>query len=137
MDVTGFNATSRQLILALPFFMGCIEWMLRLALDPNPDYAFFPASLMAGGIALFIALTAMPARPDDRHICALQRYKRMRYMAQFGIWAAVFGTTGWIYLVMASLSESVKATLPYHPVWYAVLYYLLGVLFNELKARIG
>jgi hypothetical protein len=135
MDANGLNATSRQIVFALPFFMGGVEYLLRLALDQSDSDAFFPSSLAAAGVALFIALTPLPAIPDARSGKATLRFRLALRLAQAGIWAAVFGVAGWIYLVTASLSESVKVAFPYHPGWGSVAYAAFSVLLNEVKAR--
>ncbi len=59
MTSGGFQATSRWLIFVLPYFTGAIKYVLRVALKHADDFAFFPISLVACGISLNVASTAL------------------------------------------------------------------------------
>jgi hypothetical protein len=136
MTANGLHATSRQLVYALPILMGGVEYLLRVALGQSDSDAFFPSSLAAGGIALFIALTDLTSlSASESGVASGRRGWLDQRLAQAGVWAAVIGTAGWLYLVLASLSESVKDVIPYHPFWWAIAYYGAGVVLNEWKAR--
>ena len=65
MRSSNFEATTRQLIFWLPAFMGVIEYILRVGFGQPGKEEFFPISLVASGISLNVAATALPAEIDS------------------------------------------------------------------------
>jgi hypothetical protein len=142
----GFNSTTRWLVLALPVVMGVIEFMLRVALHQADKVEFFPVSLVVAGISLCVALTSLSCTAGSeteglqvrREPAGRSRTRNCdweEWVAKLGIWMAVVGVTAWVYLLTASFSDEVKAVIPYYPLQGALLYYLLGIVLTEWKAR--
>ena len=138
MQSNGFETTARQLIVALPLFMGAIEYLLRVALKQPGKDDFFPISLAASGVSLNIALTVPPGA-----LCsafpqwpANLRIRRAAFIANLGVFASLVGVLLWIYLLVASFSQEVKEVLSLHPLRESLAYYIFSVLLNEWKARV-
>jgi hypothetical protein len=143
----GLDATARQLVFVLPLLMGSIEYILRVGFDQPGKDEFFPISLIVAGIGLFVALTILPEAPkqsESRESEVEQverkereeRYRQQALVAKTGVWFAVGGVAAWIYLLAASFSEKVRAIIPFYPLMGASVYYLLGAVLTEWKARL-
>jgi hypothetical protein len=142
----GFNSTIRQLIFALPLMMGMIEFVLRVAMHQADKIEFFPVSPVVVGIGLCVALMAISAAPDapatgkllseiPANGARVGNHNWEEFVAKLGIWMAVLGVAGWVYLLTASFSDEVKAIIPYYPLTGALVYYGLGIGLTEWKAR--
>jgi hypothetical protein len=142
----GVNSTTRQPFIALPLLMGMIEFVLRVAMHQTDKFEFFPVSLVVAGIGLCVALMAISAAPETpatekllAEILASGARAGNRnweeFVAKLGIWMAVLGVAGWVYLLTASFSDEVKAIIPYYPLTGALVYYGLGIGLTEWKAR--
>ncbi|SAK74454.1 hypothetical protein AWB77_03329 [Caballeronia fortuita] len=136
MQSKGFDATARQLIVGLPLFMGAIEYVLRVALKQPGKDDFFPISLVASSVSLNLALTILPGdhRDGSSRWISSARIGRAVLIANMGIFASLIGLLLWIYLLVASFSEEVRAILSMHPLRDASAYYIFSILLNEWKA---
>lgn len=130
MKIERFPHTTRTLIYVLPLLMGTVEYLLRVGFRQPDQDAFFPVSLTVAGIGLFVALTAVPAR-DGGPLPTLEH----RSVAMLGLWMAIVGMVGWIYLLMASFSKEVREIVDVSPYFVAGGYYFLGTLATEWTAR--
>ncbi|BCQ22530.1 hypothetical protein NK8_06400 [Caballeronia sp. NK8] len=137
MQSNGFEATARQLIVGLPLFMGAIEYILRVALKQPGKDDFFPISLVASSVSLNIALAVLPSEMRSGLWASRQRIGRAIVIANMGIFASLIGVLLWIYLLVASFSEDVRAILPMHPLRDALVYYFFSIMLNECKAGSG
>ncbi|SAK39401.1 hypothetical protein AWB76_00061 [Caballeronia temeraria] len=138
MQSNGFDATARQLIVGLPLFMGAIEYILRVALKQPGRDDFFPISLVASSVSLNVALAVLPGELRDGFFRSTSRRRigQAILIANMGIFASLIGMLLWIYLLVASFSEEVRAILPMHPLRDALAYYLFSITLNEGKARV-
>ncbi|MDR5756217.1 hypothetical protein [Caballeronia sp. LZ035] len=136
MSTNGLNTAARQLLVGLPFFMGAIEYLLRVALKQPGQNDFFPISLVASGVSLNVGLTSFPGtllsdseRKPDQHV------RRAFVLANLGVFACLFGVLPWIYLLVASLSQEVREILLVRPYRESTAYYVLSFALSEIKAR--
>ncbi|WP_250434000.1 hypothetical protein [Caballeronia sp. ATUFL_F2_KS9A] len=137
MQSKGFDATARQLIVGLPLFMGAIEYILRVALKQPGRDDFFPISLVASSVSLNLALTVLRGelrRGAYSRWFSERRIAQAFLVANLGIFASLIGMLLWIYLLVASFSEEVRAILPMHPLRDALVYYVFSIAVNEWKA---
>ncbi|WP_250508653.1 hypothetical protein [Caballeronia sp. GACF4] len=138
MKSSGFESTTRQLVILLPIFMGVIEYLLRVAMRQSDQSEFFPISLVASGISLNLAVTALPH--DLLEVTAgRQLYRHFRqaiFIANLGIFASLGGVLLWIYLLLASFSEDVKGLIVLHPLLDALSYYLISMSLTYHKAEV-
>jgi len=128
-----FEATTRQLIFWLPAFMGVIEYILRVGFGQPGKEEFFPISLVASGISLNVAATALPA--EIGAVCQ-ERFRQAVFIANMGIFASLGGLLLWIYLLVASFNERVRGILPLHPLLESLVYYIFTVAVTMRKARV-
>ncbi|MDR5833120.1 hypothetical protein [Caballeronia sp. LZ034LL] len=135
MSTNGLN-TARQLLVGLPFFMGAIEYLLRVALKQPGQNDFFPISLVASGVSLNVGLTSLsetlrsdPEGEPDGLV------RRAIVLANLGVFASLFGVLLWIYLLVASFSQEVREILLVRPYREATAYYVLSFALSEFKAR--
>ncbi|CAH2785217.1 MAG: hypothetical protein CBHOC_1824 [uncultured Caballeronia sp.] len=138
MQSNGFETTAQQLIVALPLFMGAIEYLLRVALKQPGKDDFFPISLVASGVSLNIALTMLPGELRQSPVLwsSTQRVRIATIIANMGIFASLVGVLLWIYLLVASFSQEVQEILPLHPLRESSPYYAFSIVLNENKARV-
>ncbi|WP_321792388.1 hypothetical protein [Caballeronia sp. J97] len=136
MQSKGFDTIARQLIVGLPLFMGAIEYILRVALKQPGKDEFFPISLVASSVSLNVALAVLPGELRDgfSRWTSKRRIGHAIFIANMGIFASLSGMLLWIYLLVASFSQEVRAILPLHPLRDASAYYIVSILLNEWKA---
>lgn len=134
MRFSGFEATTRHLILWLPAFLGVIEYILRVGFKQPGKEAFFPISLVASGISLNVAVTAFPGEVDAT---CRKRFEQAMFIANLGIFASLGGMLLWIYLLVASFNEEVRGILPLHPLLESLVYYLFSILLTVHKAKVA
>jgi hypothetical protein len=127
MRPVDFQWMTRFVILLLPFFMGGVEFMLRVALKQPGQAEFFPISLVSAGASLNASVTVVPYRSrSDLFAGALRSYSvngRTIFIAKLGVFASIVGAILWLYLLTASFSAEVMGILPFHPARDAALYY--------------
>ncbi len=138
MKSSGFESTTRQLVLLLPIFMGVIEYLLRVAMRQSDQSEFFPISLVASGISLNLAVAALPH--DLLEVTAgRQLYRHFRqaiFIANLGIFASLGGVLLWIYLLLASFSEDFKALLNMNSILEALTYYVISMHLTRYKEEV-
>ncbi|MDR5877226.1 hypothetical protein [Caballeronia sp. LZ032] len=136
MSTDGLNMAARRLLVGLPFFMGAIEYLLRLALKQPGQNDFFPISLVASGVSPNVGLTSlsgMPGPDSGRTSDALVR--RAIVVANLGVFASLFDVLLWRYLLVASFSQEVREILLVRPWRKSTAYYVLSFALSEFKAR--
>lgn len=117
--------------------MGVIEYIVRVALrQPGVD-EFFPISLVASGISFNMALAAFPSEllRDPLRWQVIHRLEQAIFIVNLGIFASLGGVLLWLYLLLASFNEDVRALLPLHPMIEASAYYALSVYLTDHKNR--
>ncbi|MDR5778669.1 hypothetical protein QCE63_04385 [Caballeronia sp. LZ065] len=136
MSTSGLNTAARQLLVGLPFFMGAIEYLLRVALKQPGQNDFFPISLVAPGVSLNVGLTSLPRTiPSDSEGEPDPLVGRAIVLANLGVFACLFGVLPWIYLLVASFSQEVREILLVWPYRESTAYYVLSFALSEIKAR--
>lgn len=134
MSTNGLN-TARQLLVGLPFFMGAIEYLLRVALKQPGQNDFFPISLVASGVSLNVGLTSLSGTlPSDPEVQPDRLVRRVIVLANLGVFASLFGVLLWIYLLVASFSQEVREILLVRPYREATGYYVLSLVLSEFEA---
>lgn len=135
MSTNGLN-TARQLLVGLPFFMGAIEYLLRVALKQPGQHDFSPISLVASGVSLNVGLTSfsgtLPSDPEGEPDGLV---RRAIALANLGVFASLFGVLLWIYWLVASFSQEVREILLVRPYREATAYYVLSFALSEFKER--
>jgi hypothetical protein len=139
MKSSGFAWTTLQLTLLLPLFMGAIELLLRVSLNRAGEEEFFPISLVAAGISLNVAVTALSGstREDDARQRWMARHEQAIFIAKLGIFASLGGVLLWLYMLVASLSEEVQALVPFHPYREAAFYYIFSSVVTVWKSSVS
>lgn len=138
MKSSGFESTTRQLVLLLPIFMGVIEYLLRVAMRQSDQSEFFPISLVASGISLNLAVTALPDGLLE-NAAEWQLRKHLRqviFIAKLGIFASLGGVLLWIYLLLSSFSEDVKVLLNMNSILEALTYYVISMHLTRYKEEV-
>ncbi|WP_250491903.1 hypothetical protein [Caballeronia sp. GAWG1-1] len=138
MKSSGLESTTRQLVLLLPIFMGVIEYLLRVAMRQSDQSEFFPISLVASGISLNLAVTALPDGLLE-NAAEWQLRKHLRqviFIAKLGIFASLGGVLLWIYLLLSSFSEDVKALLNMNSILEALTYYVISMHLTRYKEEV-
>ncbi|WP_250450563.1 hypothetical protein [Caballeronia sp. ATUFL_M2_KS44] len=137
MTAIRLRPTSQHLAYPLPLFMGVIEYIVRVALKQPGANEFFPISLVASGISINMALAALPTELLHGPVFWQlgQRLERAIFIASLGIFASLGGVLLWLYLLIASFNEDVRALLPLHPLIEASAYYGLSVYLTVCKDK--
>jgi hypothetical protein len=138
MRSSSFQAITRRFTLALPLFMGAIEYLLRVGFVQPDKEAFFPISLVAAGVSLNVAVTMLPRMSGIDHARWLQTKNDglLILIANLGVFASLIGALLWLDMLLASFSAEVRAILPLHPLREAAFYYIFSCMVTEWKASL-
>lgn len=137
MTAIRLRPTSQHLVFSLPLFMGVIEYIVRVALKQPGANEFFPASLVASGISFSMGLVAFPGELLESPLRwqSGENLAQAIFIAYMGIFASLGGVLLWLYLLVASFNEDVRALLPLHPMVEASVYYGLCVYLTGRKEK--
>ncbi|WP_157056271.1 hypothetical protein [Candidatus Burkholderia verschuerenii] len=134
-----FDVAAWTVAFWLPAFMGAVEYVLRIAFAQPGEDSFFPISLVTSGISQSV-MSAMVAREvgarGTRHQL-IERFERASRQSNLGVFAALAGVLLWIYLLLASFNEAVRAILPMHHFLESLVYYALCVNVTSCRETVS
>jgi hypothetical protein len=137
MRVGRFDVAAWTVAFWLPAFMGAVEYVLRIAFAQPGEDSFFPISLVASGISQSVMSAMLPRDVlNTWHGGQLaERFEGVVQHVNLGIFASLAGVLLWIYLLLASFNEAVRAMLPMHPFLESLAYYAFCVYLTSYRGR--
>jgi hypothetical protein len=135
MGLSQSEGMMRRLMYVLPMFMGGIEYMVRVGFTLAGTADFFPISLMASSVSMNVALILLPASRSE--MSARWKWQPSRaaiLIANLGVFASLGGMLLWLYMLLASFNDAVKAIVPVQPMRDSLFYYFFSIVLSEWKA---
>lgn len=128
----------------LPVAMMCIEWSLRRALNQSAATDFLPTAIVSVGLGMLSSIVVTDLARQALRSLSINRQEILRIISGTSfIWMLV-GLVLWFELAVSMIKQEIAIGLPYFslaglsaPLSYAVLFYILSVVLNEIKAGVS
>jgi hypothetical protein len=128
----------------LPLVMGFIEWSLRRVMHESTPMAFLPATIVSVGLGMLSSIIVNDLPYRTLSVLSIPKQQILRLVSGLSLIWMLTGLALWFELVLMTIQAAPAFGLPdilildlNAPLSYSALFYLLCLLFNEIKAGVS